>query len=184
MTNMRALTLDEFAAWMLANGYYDVDEHTGSVTNLRRGTPVHPIAHPTGYRVVNLVYTRKIVRQVKLHRLIAVKVWGVVAIKDKQVGHRDHDKTNNTIVNLWLPETAAEHVAFDKPHRNLLMRNKQWPTKTSWPPCALCGDKDGRTCARTPDRITGARFGVEGSICRRCYGRLHERQRRQRRKAA
>lgn len=175
---MRKLTLDAYAAWMLAQGYYDINTHTGEVTNLRRGRTVHPIAHPTGYQVVNLVFSRVVVRQVKIHRLIAVKVWGVEAIRDKQVGHIDGVKTNNTIANLWLPETAAEHVFFDGTHRNLIIGGTH-RIKTEWAPCVICSDKDGRsTDGHTPDRISGARFGIEGQICRRCYGRLQERQRR------
>jgi RNA polymerase sigma factor (sigma-70 family) len=47
------------------------------------------------------------------------------------------------------------------------------------PPCVICGDPDGviPRGRRTPERLSLARFGLEGVACRRCYIRLYARQR-------
>jgi hypothetical protein len=47
------------------------------------------------------------------------------------------------------------------------------------PPCVICGDPDGTIprSRRTPERLSLARFGLEGVACRRCYIRLYARQR-------
>lgn len=46
-------------------------------------------------------------------------------------------------------------------------------------PCAVCGDSRGRAIGSSgrPARRSGARFGIEGQICVRCFGRLYWRQR-------
>jgi RNA polymerase sigma factor (sigma-70 family) len=46
------------------------------------------------------------------------------------------------------------------------------------PPCVICGDPDGIVprSRRTPERLSLARFGLEGVACRRCYIRLYARQ--------
>ena len=52
--------------------------------------------------------------------------------------------------------------------------------KRSWPPCAACGDANGpirKKCA-TPKRTCGARFGIAGDVCDRCYGRFFKAQRK------
>jgi hypothetical protein len=174
----RALTLDEFAALMLAEGRYDVDPLTGRVWNPRTQRTLSPIVKRFGYEMVNLVFSRAVVRQVKIHRLVAIKVHGVPAAAGKQVAHLDGVTNHNSIDNLWLAPSARDHVKYDGTDRNLTFRAAQ---KTSWPPCARCGDPDGRSSAgTTPDRITGDRFGIDGPICRRCYGALQERERRRR----
>jgi RNA polymerase sigma factor (sigma-70 family) len=47
------------------------------------------------------------------------------------------------------------------------------------PPCMICGDPDGTIprSRRTPERLSLARFGLDGVACRRCYIRLYARQR-------
>lgn len=171
--DVQSLSLDQFIAYMLMSGKYDVDTSTGNVVGPQG--KVKPFLNGQGYPVVNLVYNRKIVRRASVHRMIAVKVWGVEKIKGKQVGHLDGNTTHSVLANLWLPETAAEHVYFDGTHRNLLPRSP----KAHWQPCTRCGDPNGRTDkGKTPDRITGSRFGIDGAICRRCYGALQERERR------
>lgn len=57
--------------------------------------------------------------------------------------------------------------------------------KTAWPPCAQCGDPNGRIKKDkrqrvTPTRLGGAAFGIEGQICLTCYERLVGQQRSQR----
>jgi RNA polymerase sigma factor (sigma-70 family) len=46
------------------------------------------------------------------------------------------------------------------------------------PPCVICGDPDGTIprSRRTPERLSLARFGLDGVACRRCYIRLYARQ--------
>lgn len=52
--------------------------------------------------------------------------------------------------------------------------------KASWPPCADCGEPNGRADRRgmTPDRYNGQRFGFEGQLCHRCYQRHYDRTHR------
>ena len=52
--------------------------------------------------------------------------------------------------------------------------------KSSWPPCADCGDPDGYRPApsRTPLRRSGARWGFAGPLCSGCYGRRSAAERR------
>lgn len=180
---MRALPLDEFARWMLDHGWYDVDMQTGIVTNVRTGFVLK--ASPRGpagrdYRAVSLVFSGKVIRSVKVHRLIAVKVWGVGAIRGKEIGHKDGNRYHNSIDNFWLPDSRREHANFDNSGRGLVRRE----AKTSWSPCVRCGDPDGQSqpdCV-TPVRISGARYGIAGQLCRRCYGTLGERARRAKQK--
>jgi hypothetical protein len=49
--------------------------------------------------------------------------------------------------------------------------------KTSWPPCAVCGDPDGPVYPgrRTPVRVRLQRVGLEGHACPKCYYRLRHR---------
>lgn len=182
---MRALTLDEFARWMLDQGRYDVDVATGTVTNARTGhilRPQHTGPRGRTYHAVNLVFSGRVIRMVKVHRLIAVKVWGVDAIRGKGVGHRDSNRYRNVISNLWLPESVQEHARADNSTRGLVRAE----AKICWPPCARCGNPDGQSqpdCV-TPVRISGQRFGIDGQLCRRCYGTLGERDRRARKRAA
>lgn len=50
------------------------------------------------------------------------------------------------------------------------------PQKTGWPPCVRCGTPDGPVPStgrhRTPVRISGARFGLNGALCSTCYRTL------------
>lgn len=172
--NIASLPLDDFTALMLQTGRYDVNVDTGCVAGPRGA--VKPFLNSHGYPVVNLVHSRAVVRRVTVHRMIAIKVWGVEQVRGKQVGHRDGQCWRSIASNLWLPETAKEHIYHDGTHRNL----RPGKPKPSWLPCARCGDPDGRATghSKTPDRITGPRFEIEGDICRRCYGALQERARR------
>lgn len=173
---MRSMALDDYAAWMIANGRYDVDEQ-GAPFNVRTGKRLKPTLTRYGYFVIGLSYSRAVLRQVKLHRFIAIKRYGVDAVRDKQVAHLDGSRTNNTPDNL-RPLTPKEHVYLDGTHRNL--EDRSHAIKKSWPRCVRCGAEDGPVSKtkRTPDRISGLRFGITGEICRRCYGTLQERERR------
>jgi hypothetical protein len=46
--------------------------------------------------------------------------------------------------------------------------------RATWPPCAACGDPDGYVPkkSRSPIRLAGAPYGVEGELCWTCYCRL------------
>lgn len=179
---MRARSLDEYIEWMLANGYYDADINSSVVWNARSGQPLVAFPNAAGYPSVNLVFTRTVVRRATVHRMVAIKAWGADQVCGKQVGHIDGNRSDSRIQNLWLPATAAEHVFFDGTHRNLVFRNV---AKAEWAPCVRCGDPNGRIShgCKTPDRISGERFGIEGAICRRCYGALQERERRARKRS-
>ena len=172
--DMRELGLDDYIAWMLESGRYDVDIETGEVTNPRSGQALSPILNQAGYHEVNLVYNREVVRRVKVHRMVAVKKYGVDAVVGKHIAHLDSNKTHNHWSNL-RPMTPTEHMAYD----GICVKSYPHPPKTEWPPCVRCGDPDGPySNRRSPDRISGARFGIEGQLCRRCYGALQERERR------
>jgi hypothetical protein len=49
--------------------------------------------------------------------------------------------------------------------------------RATWPPCAACGDPDGyvHKKGRSPMRLSGSPYGVEGEICWTCYCRLRRR---------
>lgn len=51
------------------------------------------------------------------------------------------------------------------------------------PPCARCGTAGGVAYrgGQRPARWSGARFGIAGDLCYRCYRALQERERRRRR---
>ncbi len=167
---MKSLPLDEYARWMLENRYYDVDVETGAVVNLRTGKNLQWVINRSGYPFVQLTFSQKVQRPVRVHRLIAVKFWGVAAIIGKQIAHLDHDKMRCTITNL-SPKTPKEHVLYDGTHAH---------PKEYWPPCVRCEDKDGpimKWC-KTPTRVSGKIFGIDGQICFRCYQLLHLRMRR------
>lgn len=176
MSNPKDMPLDDFIALMLRSGRYTVDVETGRVTGPRGA--VRPFLNATGYPAVNLVYSRAVVRRATVHRIVAIVLWGVERVRGKQVGHLDGQRWRSIASNLWLPETAKEHVYHDGTHRNL----RPAKPKASWLPCVRCSEPNGRsTDGRTPDRISGARFGIDGDLCRRCYGALQERARRARR---
>jgi hypothetical protein len=69
------------------------------------------------------------------------------------------------------PERLKRHPAAIKPRKG--------PGKSSWPPCAICGDPDGGKAKNllTPSRHNLRRFGVDGVGCQRCYVRLKDRAR-------
>lgn len=175
---LREMPLDEFIHWMIDHGRYDVDTRTGQVTNCRTGKVLKPTTsgQRRNYRKVGLAFSARLTRLVAVHRMVAVKLWGVAAIAGKEVGHLDSDPANNRGDNLWLPESNAEHDEFDDSTRGLIPA----PRKTSWPPCSECGTPDGAKQADclAPIRLSGLRFGRSGVLCRKCYHRLAERERR------
>lgn len=175
---MRAKPLDEFIAWMLKEKWYRVDVATGRVWNARSGQELRTFLNASGYPSVNLVFCRSVVRRALVHRIIAIAVEGADAVRGKQVAHLDQQRSHSVAGNLWIAPTAAAHIKYDGTDRNLTFHA---PSKESWLPCVRCGDPDGSSLyGLTPDRITGSRFGIEGSLCRRCYGTLQERERRAR----
>jgi hypothetical protein len=75
------LSTDDFARWTLDHRLYDVDVDTGVVTSLRTGRPLRPQPKgQMGYPGVNLC-AAGVVRNVTVHRLIALKTWGVAACR-------------------------------------------------------------------------------------------------------
>lgn len=62
--------------------------------------------------------------------------------------------------------------------------------KKSWPPCAnpTCpdpmGGRPGGSGNVTPGRLSGARFGLDGKVCHKCWTALYERERKAQRRAA
>lgn len=176
------LPLDEYGELMLKIKKYDVNIDSGIVCNLERGKPLKSTLDSNGYPVVKLSLSRGCARSIHVHRLIAIKVWGVSTIKGKQVGHKNGVRHESVISNLWLPETVKEHVYHDETWKNLNWSSDS-KVKKYWEPCVDCGEKDGRIegSNKTPDRLNGIRFGIEGKICRRCYRKHSERVYRKRR---
>lgn len=174
----RHMPLEEFAAWMLTSARYRVDPDTGRVWNARTGVELRTFVNASGYPSVNLVFNRAVVRRITVHRLVAISVHGAEAVSGKQVAHLDGVRHRSVADNLWVAPSARDHIKYDGTDRNLTHRA---PRKTTWPPCARCGTPDGvSTSKTTPDRISGARFSIDGQLCRRCYGTLQERERRRR----
>ena len=162
------LPLVDYIDWMLSHGWYDVDVATGVVSNPRTRLPLKPRVGHGGYLQVTLVYRHRIARTVRVHRMVAVKLWGADAVRSADVAHLDGDRGRNVDANLALM-ARADHVRFDRlgqPNHKL--------RKTRWSPCCRCGDPDGPMGRndRTPRRISGLRFGVSGIVCGRCYGAL------------
>ena len=166
---MRTMPLDEYIAWMFAERRYDVDIHTAEVWNTRFQRRLKATRDPLGYGAVGLVFSKRVIRTCRVHRMVAIKAWGLDSVKGKEVGHLNGVQNGDHIDNLWIPESRAEHVRFDDSHRGL----KRGP-KTTWLPCVECGQENGPIeghCV-TPTRLSGKRFGIDGKLCRICYDRL------------
>lgn len=170
----RSLSCDEFCEKLLASGKYDVDIESGIVMSRANNKQLKSIVNASGYHVVAFVVTRTLRRQAKVHRLVAIKYYGLEKVKGLHVAHLDSNKLNNHYSNL-RPMSAQDHVRYDKTWKNLR------PTAPSTDPiisCANCEEKEGTQGIHRPQRISGKRFGINGQICRRCYGMLQERERR------
>lgn len=154
---------DQIIEWLFSHGWYDVDPDTGTVTNPRTGK-ILKTCLSNGYPVVTLYGPEGARTTAAVHRLIAIKLWGAAAVFGKEVAHLDRVKIHSYAANLALM-TPKEHHDYDKSGG---FKNR----KTSWGPCARCGDPDGPIesghCV-TPVRYDGTRFGIDGRICARCY---------------
>ena len=117
------MTRDEFAAALLAAGHVRVDIETGSVWVLRGpgGAACEPRwvegSDVNGY----LATTFRLAgmrRQIRLHRLIWIAARGTPP-KGMAVCHRDDDKKNNRIDNLYLasPEQNSSDAAASGRYR-------------------------------------------------------------------
>lgn len=174
---------DELIAFALEQGIYDVNLSSGAVTN-RRGRVLSASVDKDGYQTITLYVRKGLQRTVRVHRMVAIKAWGLVVVRGRQVAHRDGNRVHNTLENLWLPESVKEHNRHDGTDRNLV--HGQRKCKEMWAPCVRCGAPDGQPyhARKTPARVTGTRFGFEGDLCWRCYHMLDERERRALRRAS
>lgn len=179
---LRQISLDDYIAWMLDNGFYDASLETGDIISCRKNRTMARCIDRDGYYFVVLYFDRKLQRNVRAHRIVAIKSYGVEAVRGKQVGHKDSDRTNNKSYNLWLPNTQKEHFIHDGLEANLIRGQKK--CKENWEPCVRCGDPNGQPYYGrvTPARTSGLRFGFNGKICWRCYRALYERERRRKQK--
>lgn len=50
--------------------------------------------------------------------------------------------------------------------------------KKEWSKCSDCGTEDGyvRSGLKTPIRINGSRFGIDGDLCWSCYDKHNKRR--------
>lgn len=176
----RGLSGDDFIAWMLHHDRCAADPLTGRVANARTGRVLRPAPDGDGYATVTLYHSPGAQYTAKVHRIVAIAAWGPAAVADKEVGHRDHNKMNNALDNLWVPESRKEHFEFDGQMVNL--QRGQQKCKEHWEPCVRCGDPNGAAYPgrKTPARVSGARYEIEGDVCWRCYHALAERARRAR----
>ena len=171
---MQALDTVAYAEYLLQHGHYAIDVNTGVVTNARTGRQLKPTMGIDDYPYVTLAYSQFVTRPIRIHRLIAVVVWGADAVRGMQVAHLDGNRAHSYMPNLALL-TPKAHVLYDG-----TMNLPRTLPKQSWPNCVRCGTSGGtidRHC-RTPTRITGRRFGIEGSLCRKCYRSLENQQQR------
>lgn len=170
----KEINLDVYIEWMISNNFYSITTEENIYSHKTKKL-LKPFLNKQGYYVVNFTFCRKVVRQVKVHRVICVNAYGAESVKEKQVAHLDRVKTNNKLENLWVT-TPKEHVYYDKTHKNLIPKQP----KKEWKSCSFCKDKSGIISKKnlSPDRISGKRFNVEGTICRRCYKMFLERERR------
>lgn len=78
------------------------------------------------------------------------------------------------IVKGWLPAVRNGNHLIRETDLAAFTLPPLGRRKTAWDPCALCGDPDGpiNPSGVTPARISGARYGVAGRVCRRCHRRL------------
>lgn len=169
--------LDDFVARLLAQGTYRVDLETGQIVSGYSGRPLSP-SKKLGYRVVSFA-EGGVSRKVRCHRVIAIALWGVDAVRGKDVGHDDGHRAHNDPANLWLPETRKQHM--DRDGVTALMIERGFKPVSNYPPCAGCGDPEGviRGKNKTPIRCSGKRFGIDGKLCYRCYTNLRRKQKRQ-----
>lgn len=177
-----AMTRDEFIDDVLHERRYVVDPGSG---RLVRGDPPRPIGYTrsdNGYSQVTLYAVDGCRRHAYVHRVVAMAVWGRQSIRARHVAHRDRTKNRNESANLWVPATTRDHFIYDG--RNPEFLNAPKKCRERWGPCAQCGDPDGpiRKRERTPSRVSGRLFGVDGKICWRCYLALYEPLRPERRR--
>lgn len=170
--------LDDFVARLLAQGTYRVDLKSGQILSGYSGRPLSP-SKKLGYRVVTFA-ENGVDRKVRCHRVIAIALWGVDAVRGKDVGHDDGHRAHNDPANLWLPDTRKEHM--DRDGITALMIERGFRPSASYPPCTRCGDPEGPRGGsknKTPARCDGQRFGINGRLCYRCYQSLSRRLKRQ-----
>lgn len=162
---LESLRLDEYVEWMIDNNYYSIEPETGQVMNCRTGKVLKWIIDSEGYPYVELVYSRFLHRPIRIHRFIAIKTWGVAAVRGLHVAHLDRVKTHSVLSNLEL-KTPGDHNRYDGNHQH---------AKESWPECTKCGDPNGiiRKGRKTPARYKAEVFGLVGELCSTCYMRLY-----------
>lgn len=174
--HMLALSLDEYAALMLDEGRYSVDPDTGTVTGRRFGRPLKGGVDGAGYPTVHLAYSRNVQRPIRVHRLIAVSVWGVEAVSGMHVAHLDRNKAHSVRANLQLM-TPTDHNHYDDLAARMRAAKSAKPvTVRVVAPCARCGE--GETLVLPgiprPARMSGRAFGVAGRLCRDCFNMLRK----------
>ena len=138
----------------------------------RRGKPVKPQEHRTGYYYVHLwEHGRR--TAVRVHRLVAEAFYGPIA-DGLDVNHKDGDRGNNAPLNLE-PVTPSENVrhAYDVLHRppssrgarhykaKLTPREVRWMRRV-WP----AWRRQGRTQAELGEVV-----GVSDSVVSRILSR-------------
>jgi hypothetical protein len=178
--NVLSMPLLKFIALMIEQGRYDVDVDSGTVFNVQTGHRLKPLIDSSGYPSVTLAYSGAVMRPVRVHRMIGVKVWGAEAVKGRHVAHLDGNKERSVRSNLEL-KSPSDHLKYDY---EIGVHHPKLNPKTSWLPCVRCGDPDGKIVPGylTPFRCTGRKFGIDGQLCYRCHKVLDSREYRARKK--
>jgi len=87
--------MEEHPIW---RGYYAKED--GNIIG-RRGSPLKPIEHHTGYNVLT-VRNKDIQKQYRWHRFVYECFNGVIYSDKLVINHKDGDKKNNCLSNLEL----------------------------------------------------------------------------------
>ena len=117
-------------------GSYKIS-NMGNVMSYKYSSPriMHPTANSCGYLQVPLRKDGK-VKRVYVHRLVAL-IFVPGFSEDKEVNHKDYDKTNNTYSNLeWVTKSENhKHIIMHRPEKCPFYKGDKKKTKR----CVTCG---------------------------------------------
>lgn len=129
--------IEEEYRWIPGHeGGYQVS-NLGNIISYKYSSPrvLHPTANSCGYLQVPLRKNGKI-KRMYVHRLVAMLFVPGFA-EDKEVNHKDYDKTNNTYLNLeWVTKSENhKHIISHKPEKCPFYKGDRKKVKR----CVDCG---------------------------------------------